>query len=97
MSAYVLVDNDVQDPEAYAQYIEQATPTVAAYGGRYLVRGGRTHTVDGDWTWSRVVLLEFPDLAAARAWIDAPELQELHALRRRHARSQLVLLEGIGA
>jgi uncharacterized protein (DUF1330 family) len=59
MSAYVIVDMDVTNPAAYDEYRKLAPPTVAAYGGRYLARGGRSETWEGEWIPNRLVILEF--------------------------------------
>lgn len=96
-AAYVLVDNTVHDTTAYATYIEQIAPTVTQYGGEYLVRGGEVLYRDSDWLPSRLVVIRFPNAAAAQRWIDADELQHLHRMRRDHARSQMILIEGVDA
>ena len=93
--AYVLADNDVHDPKAYKQYIEQIAPTVAAYGGRYLARGGAVDVISGTRNWKRVVLIEFPDAATARAWIDDPTLAPIHDLRKQHATTEMIVLTGV--
>jgi uncharacterized protein (DUF1330 family) len=95
MSAYVLVNNHVHDPGDYARYIEEVAPTVVEYGGRYLVRGGAAEPINSQWLWSRVVLVEFPSLDAARRWIDDDAMAPLHAMRNRHARSEMVILQGV--
>ncbi len=59
MSAYVIVDIDVTDAEAYKEYVRLAPATVSLYGGRYLARGGKTETLEGDWQAKRLVILEF--------------------------------------
>ena len=63
-------DNMVQDPEQYALYIEEVAPTVAAFGGRYLVRGGAVVLTDSNWQPSRLVVIEFPSSTAALAWVE---------------------------
>jgi len=96
-AAYVLVDNAVHDATAYASYIEQIAPTVAQYGGEYLIRGGEVLYRDSDWLPARLVVIRFPDAGAAQRWIDAPELSHLHQMRRDNARSQMILIEGVDA
>ncbi|MGH2522967.1 MAG: DUF1330 domain-containing protein, partial [Anaerolineales bacterium] len=59
MSAYVIVDIDVRDAARYEEYKQLAPPTVAAYGGRYLARGGKAEVLEGVWTPKRLVILEF--------------------------------------
>ena len=66
MSAYVIVDVDVTDPEGYKEYAKLATATVALYGGRYLARGGSNETLEGDWHAKRLVILELRMLEKPR-------------------------------
>ncbi|WP_167854775.1 DUF1330 domain-containing protein [Mangrovimicrobium sediminis] len=95
MTAYVIVDNDVIDPEPYREYLRLITPTVERYGGRYLVRAGRIHLHDTDWAPGRMVVIAFDDAAAARRWVEAEDVAPIHAMRRRHAHSRLVVIEGV--
>jgi uncharacterized protein (DUF1330 family) len=95
MPAYVVVDVEVTDPEAYERYKPLAPPAIAAYGGRYLARGGRTDVLEGDWTPSRAVLLEFPSLEKARAWWESAEYAEAKALRQSSTRTRMVVVEGL--
>ncbi|OGO23152.1 MAG: hypothetical protein A2Y54_00085, partial [Chloroflexi bacterium RBG_16_51_16] len=66
MTAFVISDIDVQDPEGYKEYIEAAPPTVQMFGGRYLARGGPNETLEGEWQAKRLVILEFEDLQKAK-------------------------------
>lgn len=92
--AYVIVDIEVTDPVQYEAYRKLSGPAAAAYGGRFIVRGGATEVLEGDRVPHRVVVLEFPDVAAARAWYDSPEYREARAARENAARGSLVLVEG---
>ena len=62
MTAYVIMDIEVTDPEGYKEYIKLAPDTVKLYGGKYIARGGRNETLEGDWQVKRLVILEFPPL-----------------------------------
>ena len=95
MSAYVVVDVEVTDPAAFEEYRQQVPATIARYGGRYIVRGGQTQTLEGHWDPKRVVILEFPDRAAARAWWSSQEYAGAKALRQRCARTQLIIVDGV--
>lgn len=95
MAAYFIVEIDVQDAAAFEEYRKQVPATIAKYGGRYLVRGGRTETLEGDWHPKRVVVLEFPSPEQARTFYDSPEYGPLKALRLRAATSKLLLVEGL--
>jgi uncharacterized protein (DUF1330 family) len=94
MSAYVVVDITIRDRTTYERYKAMAAPTVAAYGGRYLVRGGATESLEGDWHPPRLVILEFPDVEAGRAWWDSPEYQPAKALRQSCADTVMLLVQG---
>lgn len=95
MPAYVVVDITIHDPETYARYRELAPPSIAAYGGRYLARGGATQALEGTWSPARLVILEFPSMEQARAWWASPEYAEAKALRQRCADAEMLLVEGI--
>lgn len=98
MAAYVIVDVEVMDPEAYGAYTREVPATLALFGGRFLVRGGATETLEGDWNPQRAVLLEFPDVAHARAWHASPEYAAILPIRHRHARTNfLAIMEGVGS
>ena len=94
MPAYVVVQITVDDPIAYDQYKTMAPPSIAKYGGRYLLRGGSVKTLEGDWDPGRFVILEFPDAESAQAWWDSPEYAEAKALRQSAARSEMILADG---
>jgi uncharacterized protein (DUF1330 family) len=94
MPAYIIVNIEVTDPAAFARYRDVVPPVIAAHGGRYLVRGGELHVMEGAPDWKRLVVLEFPSLAAARAFYDAPDYAPLLALRLASTNSQMVMVEG---
>ena len=94
MPAYVINDMEVTDPQLFEEYKKLSPPTVAQYGGRFLARGGRTETLEGNWSPRRLVILEFPSLARAQAWIDSPEYAPARRLRQLSSRSNIIVLEG---
>lgn len=85
----------VEDAERYTEYVKSATSTVAAHGGRYIARGGRAEALEGDVAVNRVVLLEFPSFAQAKAWYDSPEYRAALAIRQSCATGTLILVEGV--
>jgi uncharacterized protein (DUF1330 family) len=95
MPAYVVIDIEVNDPAAYEDYKRLAPPAIAAYGGRYLARGGRTETLEGDWSPKRLVILEFDSIERARAWWASEEYREAKELRQRCASARMVVVEGL--
>jgi uncharacterized protein (DUF1330 family) len=95
MPAYLIADLDVTDPEGYAEYRRTVGESIAAFGGRFLARGGRTVSLEGDWKPKRLVIVEFPSMERLRAWYDSPEYAPALALRKRASVSSLVMTEAI--
>jgi len=96
MPAYVILDITVHDPVRYEDYKLLAAPTVAAYGGRYLVRGGAVEKLEGDWQPKRLVVLEFPDAERARTWLDSADYGPARAIRQSIATTHAILVPGVG-
>jgi uncharacterized protein (DUF1330 family) len=95
MPAYVVVEISVHDAETYERYKQLAPPSIAAHGGRYLVRGGTTEALEGSWHPPRFVILEFPTVQQARAWWASPEYAPAKALRQASAQTEMILVEGV--
>ena len=95
MAAYVIVDIEVTDPAGYDEYRQRVPATLAAHGGRFLVRGGALEVVEGSWRPRRLVVLEFPSLAQARRWYDSEEYREPKAMRLRTSKANVVFVEGV--
>jgi uncharacterized protein (DUF1330 family) len=95
MPAYVIASIDVHDPDGYEDYKALSTQAAAAHGGRFLVRGGAVDVLEGAQDKPRVVVLEFPDAAAARGWWDSPEYAEARAIRQRTAATDMIVVEGL--
>ena len=94
MAAYVVVDIVVTDPSRFERYRNAVPATIAAHGGRYLVRGGPIHRIEGTWQPERLVVLEFESVGRAREWLESPEYQEVKRLRENAAIFQMVIVEG---
>jgi uncharacterized protein (DUF1330 family) len=94
MSAYIVVQIDVEDLETFERYKQLAPPSIAEYGGRYIVRARATETLEGSWSPSRFVVFEFPTADAARAWWSSESYADAKAMRQRSASTQMILVEG---
>jgi uncharacterized protein (DUF1330 family) len=94
VSAYVIVNVDTKHPEEYERYKEMAQKTVAQYGGRYLVRGGQMNVLEGSWTPTRIVILEFPSYQKAHDWWHSAEYAPAKKLRQRLSTTDLLIVEG---
>jgi uncharacterized protein (DUF1330 family) len=95
MPAYIIVDINVHDPVRYEEYKRLAAPTVTAHGGKYIVRGGRVETLEGDWSPTRLVILEFPTVEQAKAWLNSDDYKPIRKIRHETATSQMIVVEGI--
>ena len=95
MSAYVIVDIEITDPVGYEHYRKLAYPVIAAYGGRYIVRGGATETLEGDWKLNRLVIVEFESMARAKEWYNSIEYRPALEVSRKCAKRNLIIVEGL--
>ncbi|WP_030848074.1 DUF1330 domain-containing protein [Streptomyces sp. NRRL F-4474] len=91
MSAYVVIDLDIHDPDGFQRYADAVLPLMREAGGRNLVVDQAPVVLEGDWRPSTLVIHEFPDRAAAQAFWDAPAYQPLKALRRKHSCVRVVV------
>nr|WP_246523300.1 DUF1330 domain-containing protein [Neoroseomonas eburnea] len=97
MPAYLIVNITVHDREGFEEYRRKAPAVIAAHGGRYLVRGGAMEVMEGDPGLNRVVILEFPSMAAARGFCESEDYAPLIALRRAASTAHIALVEGVPA
>ena len=95
MTAYVIVDIDVHESVGYEEYKKLAPAAVELYGGKYIARGGKTETLEGDWSPSRLVILQFDNSEQAKKWLNSEEYREARAMRHRTANSQMVVIDGV--
>jgi uncharacterized protein (DUF1330 family) len=95
MSAYIFASLEITDPAAYEEYRRRVPAIIAAYGGRYLARGGAVERLEGNAPVNRLVIVEFPDMARLKAFYDSAEYQPLLVIRQRAARSNLLAIEGV--
>ena len=95
MPAYVIADvRDAWDTEALQEYRRRNTDAVAAHGGRFVVRGGEHELLEGDWDTRRLVVMEFPDMAAARAWWTSEQYEAIKPIRRGASTTNIILVDG---
>jgi len=95
MPAYLLAEIEITNPEGYKGYTAVVPDSIRKYGGKFLVRGGAAHPLEGDWPERRRVIIEFPSLDAAKKWWDSPDYEQAKGLRRANSKGRLMLLEGV--
>ena len=93
MSAYVLVEVEVTNPDGYNEYRPLASESVTKHGGRFLARGGKTEAWEGEWA-PRIVVLEFESLEAAHAWYYSDDYQACLPMRLRSTKSRMIAVDG---
>lgn len=95
MAAYVIGENtEIRDQQAFDEYLKLVGPTVERYGGKYIARGGRVETLEGDWKPSGVVMIEFDSFEQAKRWYDSEEYHGPKELRLGASSANIVLVEG---
>ena len=91
---YLIAENDVTDTGTYQKYAAQVPSTLAPFTGRYIVRAGKTDSLEGT-PPTRVVVIAFDSMATARHWYDSPAYQVIEPLRRQSAKSRIFIVEGV--
>jgi len=95
VKAYSIVQIEVSDPATYDAYRKDVMPTIAAFGGKFLVRGGKMTKLEGEWPYSRVVVIEFSSREAAEGWYHSPAYQKLLPLRLKASRGNFIIVDGV--
>ena len=95
MAGYVVIDSEVTDEALFADFLERVPATVDAYGGKYLVRGGATEVIEGEWMPHRIVVVEFDNVEQARTWLSSPEYIEIKEIRTKSANASVIIVEGV--
>lgn len=95
MTAFIIVEVKITDPVKYESYKKLTPATVAAFGGKFLARGGEVVTLEGDQEPGRLVIVEFPSVELAKEWWNSPEYTEARLIRQKAAKTRMIIVEGI--
>ena len=95
MSAYVIAEIEVTDPGKFEEYRKLVPPTIEAFGGRYIVRGGAIGSLEGSWQPKRMVVVEFDDAERAKAWHDSELYAPARALREASTNTRMIVVDGL--
>jgi uncharacterized protein (DUF1330 family) len=93
MPALVIVEVSIHNPELYEEYKKHTLWTIEKFGGRFLVRGVKTESLEGDWNPERLVILEFPNVDIAKSWWSSPEYSKIKTIRYEAANSKMLVVE----
>jgi uncharacterized protein (DUF1330 family) len=94
VAAYMIVEVETTDEAVMAEYRKHTPGLVAKFGGKFIVRGGATRTLEGGWSPPRLVVLEFPDMAAAERFYHSPEYKPVLEMRLKAGKSKAILADG---
>jgi uncharacterized protein (DUF1330 family) len=95
MPAYIIAEVTVTDPTGYEAYRPLAGASIAQYGGKFVVRGGKAELIEGSPEPARVVVIEFADIDAAKRWYNSPEYQEALKIRLANSIGRVLLVESV--
>lgn len=95
MKAYVIVEIEIHDQGLYEEYKKLTPAAIAAYDGKFLVRGAQTENLEGDWNPERIVVLEFPSVKRAKEWWQSQEYADAKSIRQRAAKTKMIVIEGV--
>ena len=95
MPAFVMVEIKIHDQDLYKSYTQLTPPSIAAYQGKFIARGGETTVLEGEWKPERLVLLEFPSVARAKEWWHSEAYSKARKIRQQAASTRMVLVDGV--
>ena len=95
MSAYVIVEVNIEDHDAYEEYKKLTPGAIAAYDGKFIVRGAKTESLEGGWNPERMVVLEFPSVARAKEWWESPGYSKAKSIRQQAAKTKMLVVQGV--
>ncbi len=96
LPGYVIAEVDVTNPETFKEYAEKTPGTIAAFNGRYIIRGGKSESIEGE-PPKRFVVIRFDSVEKAKAWEDSPAYDAIKPIRHSSAKSRVFIIEGAAA
>lgn len=97
MAAYIIVEIEIHDPQMYEEYKKLTPASVAAYNGKFIVRGGNAEHLEGGWHPKRIVVLEFPTEERAKQWWSSAEYAPAKEIRLKAATTRMIVVEGVNS
>ncbi len=94
MPAYIIVELLITDKEGYGEYKRLAPTSISSYDGKYIIRGGRTESLEGNWNPERIAVLEFPTFERAKEWYASEMYKKARSIRQQTAITKMILIEG---
>ena len=95
MSAYFIVQINVKNQDNYKEYISKVSPIVEKFGGKYIVRGGQSENVEGNWPFQRTVVLKFPTYKMVKEWHNSDEYKPIRKIREDNSECNAIIIDGL--
>ena len=95
MPAFVIVEIEIHDQDLYKTYTLLTPPSIASFQGEFIVRGGETTILEGDWQPKRLVILKFPSVEMAISWWHSEEYSKARKIRQQAATTRMTIVEGV--
>jgi len=95
MSAYFIIQINVTNPENYKEYLDNVTAIVHKFGGEYIVRGGKSENVEGNWPYKRTVVLKFPSYEMIKKWHASDEYKPIKKIRQDNSEGNAIIIDGV--
>lgn len=95
MTAFVVVQESIENEDVFNQYRAKAPATIEAYGGKFLARGGNLEVLEGELPHKRLVIIEFPTREDAIAWYNSSEYQEILPTRLSSSKGIFAVVDGL--
>lgn len=95
MPAYIIVELSIHDRQLMEEYKKLTPATLAAFDGKFVVRGGAVTTLEGDWDPERIVVLKFPSVERANEWWNSEMYTKAKGLRLKAATTKMIIVEGL--
>ena len=95
MSGYAIFNIEIKKPEEYKEYVEKVKPLAEKFGGDYIIRGGETKVLEGNWEYPRTVVIKFPSYEKALEWYHSDEYKPVKAIRLSNSEGSNIIVKGI--
>ena len=95
MSAYAILQINITNQENYKEYLNQVTTIVKKHQGEYIVRGGKSEVVHGEWNYQRTVVVRFPSYDIAFKWYNSEEYAPIKKIREDNSKGNCIIIEGV--
>ena len=95
MSGFAIFNIDIKRPEEYKEYVKKVKPIAERYGGEYIVRGGESTIVEGNWAYPRTVVIKFPSYEKALEWYNSEEYKPIKQIRLDNSVANGIIIKGV--